>query len=170
MTVSMVNRHFGRLTVINNAGYTNDHHKKWLCKCTCGNTTIVDGRDLRKGATKSCGCLLKEKAANRIVKMNTIHNNSHSRLYNIWVGMRDRCRRQKNWAYKYYGGRGISVCKEWDSYLEFKKWALQNGYEENLTIDRINVNDNYKPSNCRWITIQEQQRNKRNNKKDIANR
>lgn len=164
MLVQMINQRFGRLVVISEAKRTKDNHKRWLCQCDCGKTTIVDGRDLRKGRTKSCGCLLIEKVTKRIVKINTIHGDSHSRLYHIWQNMKDRCNRNKNKNYKHYGGRGIKVYDKWYDYLIFKDWALNNGYESNLTIERIDVNGNYEPSNCKWITIQEQQKNKRNSK------
>jgi len=165
MKIKMVNLRFGRLKVISEANPAKDGHKKWLCQCDCGNTTIVDGRDLRKGATRSCGCLLKEKSTERINKFNTKHGDAHTRLYHIWQGMKDRCFRIKNKHYKDYGGRGINICIEWLDYIKFKKWALNNGYKKDLTIDRINPNGNYEPFNCRWITMQEQQRNKRNSKK-----
>lgn len=165
MSIQMINAKFGRLKVVSQAEPTKDNHKRWLCECECGNKTIVDGRDLRKGATKSCGCLLKEIAKKKIIKINTKHGDSHTRLYNIWQNMKDRCYRINNKNYKYYGERNILVCPEWFSYMNFKDWALNNGYKDNLTIDRINVNGNYEPINCRWITIQEQQRNKRNSKK-----
>lgn len=167
MAIQMINVKFGRLKVISQATPTKDNHKRWLCECECGNNVIVDGRDLRKGATKSCGCLLREKVSDRIIKMNTKHGDAHTRLYHIWQNMKDRCYRAKNKHYKDYGGRGITVCNEWFDYITFKKWSINNGYQSNLTIDRIDVNGNYEPSNCRWITIQEQQRNKRNSKKYI---
>lgn len=171
MSIQMISLKFGRLKVVSEAERTKDNHKKWLCKCDCGKTTIVDGRDLRKGATKSCGCLLKEEVTKRIVAINTKHGDVHTRIYHIWQGMKDRCYRVKNKGYKYYGDRGIKVCDEWFDYATFKLWALNNGYKDNLTIDRIDVNGDYESNNCRWVTIQEQQRNKRNSKKykkDIA--
>lgn len=153
---------YGRLTVINRD--TTRKGVYWNCLCECGNYCSIHRRDIVRGSTKSCGCLSKEVAHNKIIKINTKHNDSGTRLYSIYLGMIDRCRRKNNHAYKYYGGRGIKVCDEWlENYLVFKEWAINNGYQNNLTIDRINVNGNYEPDNCRWITIQDQQRNKRKN-------
>lgn len=93
------------------------------------------------------------------------HRETHkTRLYKIWTGMRERCYREKHTYYKDYGGRGIKICKKWDDYLEFKKWALCHGYNDSLTIDRIDVNGNYEPSNCRWIPMEEQHKNRRDNR------
>ena len=167
--IEMVGKQFGRLLVISENGKTKDNHIKWLCKCECGNYTTIDGRDLRKGSTKSCGCLLSEKVTERIVKLNTSHGDSNTRLYSIWCGMLDRCRRSKNAHYKDYGGRGIKVCKEWQEYPKFKKWAIDNGYSDNLSIDRINVNGNYEPLNCRWVTMKIQSINKRTSHKITYN-
>lgn len=164
MKIQMIGRNFGRLKVIKEAGKTKDNHIKWLCLCACGGNTVVDGRDLRKGSTTSCGCYSIEKATERVVKFNTKHGECYTRLYRIWNGIHDRCNRKNSKNYRHYGGRGIKVCEEWNDYLAFKTWALTNGYEEHLTIDRINVDGNYEPTNCRWITKQEQQNNKRTNR------
>lgn len=101
----------------------------------------------------------------KIVKLgSSTHNDTKTRLFKIWSGMKERCYRVNHKHYKNYGGRGIEICTEWkDDYLTFKQWALCNGYKENLTLDRINVNGNYEPQNCRWITVKEQMNNKRNN-------
>lgn len=101
----------------------------------------------------------------KVVKLgSSTHNDTKSRLFKIWSGMKERCYRINHKHYKDYGGRGIEICTEWkDDYLTFKQWALCNGYKENLTLDRINVNGNYEPQNCRWTTVKEQMNNKRNN-------
>ena len=149
---------FGRLTVLEFVP-TEDKISHWLCKCDCGNITTVAGKRLRNGHTQSCGCLQTEQAAKRLCK----HGMCKSRLYGIWSKMKIRCYNHNNSVYKHYGGRGIKVCDEWKlSFETFYQWAISNGYEEGLSIDRINVNGNYEPSNCRWVGTKEQSRNKRN--------
>ena len=116
----------------------------------------------------SCGCYKREQ----LLKAVTKHGYYHTRLFNVWKSMLRRCDNEKAEAYKWYGARGIKVCAEWrKNFLSFREWALVNGYDETAdrgkyTIDRIDVNGNYEPTNCRWITIAEQQRNRRNNRKD----
>lgn len=105
----------------------------------------------------------KIKGYRAIRGKSTLHHESHTRLHRIWYSMRDRCNREKHSAYSNYGGRGIKVCKEWDEYEAFRDWALTNGYSDSLTLDRIDVNGNYEPSNCRWATMKEQCANKRRN-------
>ena len=150
---------FGRLTVLQESGRSNSQGIKWLCECDCGNKVIVRSSSLINGTTKSCGCYQK----NVISKMSTKHNCSRTQLYRTWRNIKSRCNNPNTPRFKDYGGRGIKVTKEWENFECFKNWALNNGYSDELTIDRINVNGDYEPSNCRWITNKEQQLNRRNN-------
>ena len=132
----------------------------WLCKCDCGNEKVVAVDKLHSGNTKSCGCLQRE--VHRKCRMT--HGKSDTKLYLVWREMITRTENQNAERYGIYGGRGISICGEWHNDFQlFYDWAIQNGYKEGLTIDRIDVNGNYEPDNCRWITPYEQSRNLRKN-------
>lgn len=148
---------FGRLLVVwRTKKRTKSGGVIWLCLCSCGNLIEVRSNNLLSGNTQSCGCLHKEKSSRNAEKINFIHGDSRTRLYKIWQIMKDRCSNPNAPDYKYYGGRGITVCKDWiNNYLIFKIWAMANGYADNLTIDRINYKGNYEPNNCQWITLSE---------------
>lgn len=140
-----------------------DKHNKyvWKCICECGNISYVTTGDLLSGKVKSCGCLKRENT----IKIFTTHNKTHTKIYNTYNNMKQRCYNKKSPKYKYYGGRGITICEEWKNDFEkFYNWSVNNGYKENLTIDRINVNGDYEPNNCRWVTQKTQSVNKRNNR------
>lgn len=130
-----------------------------IVKCNCGTEKEIVMSSLINGRSTSCGCQLSEMA----VRQFTTHNQSDSRLYSIYRGMKQRCYNKKHSSYPNYGARGIIICDEWMSSFEnFYQWAMKHGYHHDLTIDRINTNGNYEPSNCQWLTLQEQQTNKNN--------
>lgn len=158
-----IGQKYGRLTIIRRLKpeERKSKYKRWLCKCDCGNEIQVDISHLRNGNTKSCGCLQRE----HIASINYKHGKWKTPLFNVWIGMRNRCYRKHTKDYANYGGRGITICSEWkDDFETFEKWAFENGYQEGLTIDRQNVDGNYEPSNCRWTTIKQQNNNKRDNR------
>ena len=166
--INIAGQRFGRLTVIERVASTKAQ-AQWRCVCDCGKETVVCSQDLRNGHTKSCGCYGLEVSVSHTPSFST-HKESRSRLYRVWIGMKGRCNNCKNKAYSYYGGRGIKVCQDWnESYALFRDWALANGYQENLTIDRIDVNGNYCPENCRWVSMKVQMNNTRANRRITLN-
>lgn len=148
---------FGKLTVIGINHKGNDRKYYYDCICDCGTHCVVRSNALTTGNTKSCGCLINESK-------NIKHGLKNTRLYRIWSGMESRCYTKSNPAYDRYGGRGISMCQQWKKdFTAFYNWSMDNGYSKELSIDRINHNGNYEPSNCRWATPKEQNDNKRCN-------
>jgi hypothetical protein len=167
-TVDIIGKTFNRWTVIKDSESKGNRGQSLVwCKCECGTVREVVKGNLKNGASKSCGCLNIE----RIKKRTTKHSKSNSKLYYIYNRMIYACTKPQNFDYKYYGGRGIEVCEEWlNSFQAFHDWALANGYDENApygkcTIDRIDNNGNYEPSNCRWVDMKQQSQNKRTNNK-----
>lgn len=138
---------FGRLTAKRQVANSPTGKAKWECECECGQVTIVFSTNLMKNHTKGCGC-----------QRGVTHNGSETRLYSIWENMKTRCSSENR---KNYKGRGITITEKWQSFEPFREWALNNGYKDTLTIDRINNDGNYEPSNCRWTTVVEQARNTR---------
>lgn len=151
---------FGRLTVLSQVK-SNSSGRRWLCQCECGNKTEVLTSNLTSGQVKSCGCLAKEIHSRRMKSIATHHGLSRTRIYGTWRDMKQRCNNPKSVPYPYYGAKGIKVCDEWNGkgesgFLPFYEWAKSNGYDDTLTLDRINPDLGYSPSNCRWVDWYEQ--------------
>lgn len=140
----------GFLTVLQmDSSKTTSGDNKWICICECGNKISISASRLNKGRINSCGCHKGDNFRK--------HNQKHSRLYNIWCNMKQRCNKNIG-AYK-----NVSYCQEWEEFIPFYEWSISNGYAENLTLDRINTLGNYEPSNCRWVSQKVQQNNRTNN-------
>lgn len=164
--VDMTGKRFGRLVVLERAGSTKSKSAAWRCKCDCGSEVIVSGIYLRRGETRSCGCLHREAARSAMLT----HGASKSRLYKVWAGMKNRCYNEKASNYRYYGAKGITVCDEWkDDFEAFRRWSLENGYDEGAkaqecTIDREDNSKSYSPENCKWVNHTTQCNNQTSNR------
>ena len=164
----LIGQHFGMLTVVEKAEgkfYNNKEYKQWLCRCDCGKEKVIMQTNLMSGRSTNCGC----QRILKIQKATKTHGMTNSRLYVLYKGILARCYNKNHQHYKEYGGRGIGVCSEWlEDFMNFYNWAIANGYDKNAprgkcTLDRINNDGNYEPSNCRWVDMNMQANNTRKN-------
>lgn len=158
---NLTGRRFGRLTVIEKSDKrTKNGLILWKCKCDCGNIRYIPTSRLKQGFSTSCGCYSRELQR----QLHTKHGMSKTRLFNIWLSIKNRCFDTNNNRYYRYGGRGITVISEWLKFENFRDWALKSGYDDTKSIDRIDNDGNYCPQNCRWATPKQQARNRSSNK------
>ena len=182
MFIDLTGKKYGKLKVLKKSNQRTKYWSIcWDCLCDCGNYIVVPGYRLRNGSKTNCGCLKKTKKVTynaevlekkremgkRLSQSLIKHNKSNTRLYNVWISMKQRCNNPHAKHYSSYGGRGIKVCDMWqNNFSIFYDWAMKNGYNPaakygKCTIDRIDNDKGYEPNNCRWVTNLENQRNKR---------
>ena len=163
---NLTGKKFGRLTVIGVSRKVESGNREryyWRCKCDCGNEKEVRTDCLTSGLVKACGCLKKDQDKINLTKYHK-HKLSHTKLWDTYYGMKSRCYDKTDKRYSDYGGRGIEICPEWlENFENFVSWSLENGFDDNLQIDRIDNDSGYSPQNCRWISIKENCRNRRSN-------
>ena len=166
--LNIIGEKYNKLLVIEEAEPIKNN-RMVKCLCDCGNTSVINVSNLRANRIISCGCHKR----NQIISRNTTHNQRHTKLYEVWKSIKQRCYNQNNASYHNYGARGITMCDEWlNSFEKFYEWSYSNGYstekqndeKHKLTIDRIDVNGNYEPSNCRWVDRKTQSNNTRTTK------
>lgn len=149
---NIIGEKFGKLTVLEYV-YTKKTVRYYLCQCECGNICIKPSYRLIGNRVKSCGCLYRKSYG----------ISQDNKLYNIWNHTKQKCLYKNNASYKYFGAIGIKLCKEWHDFKNFYDWAISNGYKSGLTLDRININKDYEPKNCKWVTIKERHNNRKDN-------
>ena len=164
--IDLTGQRFNKLTVIGEAGRAKNGSIIWACRCDCGTITSVRTTSLRNGATKSCGCFqkaqVKKSNLTHGMTQQKVNENRIPRIYRTWANMKTRCNNPNTKYYNHWGGRGIKVCEEWaESFEAFFSWAMANGYQDDLQIDRIDNDGDYEPGNCRWVDSDQNANNKR---------